>query len=77
MKTEFIDNKRKNLTKKVAYPYEYFNCLDDYQKPVNNFQKKDFFSKVKNKCPSDEKIERTKENIKEFDVKDGEELTQL
>ena len=44
LKTEFPDFKWKYLTKKLAYPYEYFNCLDDYQTPVNNFQKEDFFS---------------------------------
>ena len=33
LKTGFPD-KWKFLTKKLAYPYEYFNCIDDYQKPV-------------------------------------------
>ena len=32
---------------------------------------------MKNKCPDDEEIERTKEFIKIFDNKNGEELTQL
>ena len=32
---------------------------------------------MKNKCPDDEKIERTKQIIKIFNNKDGEELTQL
>ena len=62
-KTGFPDNKRKCLTKEKAYPYEYFNCLDDYQKPVHDFEKEDFFSKLKNKCPSDEEIKRTMEII--------------
>ena len=26
----------KYLTKKLAYPYEFFNSIEDYQKPVNN-----------------------------------------
>ena len=69
--------KWKYLTKKLAYPYEYFNSIDDYQKPVDNLEKKDFFSKLKNKCPDDEEIERTKEIIKIFDIKNGEELTQI
>ena len=30
-KTEFV-NRWKNLTEKLAYPYEYFNSLDDYKK---------------------------------------------
>ena len=59
LKTGFPD-KWKFLTKKLAYPYEYFNSIDDYQKPVDNLKKKDFFSKLKNKCPDVEEIERTK-----------------
>ena len=74
LKTEFPE-KRKYLTKKLAYPYEYFNCIEDYQKPVDNLKKEDFFSKLKNDCPSDEEIERTKEIIKFFNIKNGEELT--
>ena len=33
----------KNLAKQSAYPYEYFNSIDDYQKPVENLKKKVFF----------------------------------
>ena len=40
-----IPDKWKYLTKKVAYVYEYFNSLDDYQKPVANLKKKDFSGK--------------------------------
>ena len=76
MKTEFPD-KWKNSTKKLAYPNENFNGLDDYQKTVDNLKKKDFFSKLKNDYPSDEEMERTKEIIKLFKSKNGEELTQL
>ena len=76
LKTGFPD-KWKYLTEKLAYPYEYFNSIDDYKKPVDNLKKEDFFSKLKNKCPDDEEIERTKEIIKIFDIKDGEELTEI
>ena len=76
LKTGFPD-KWKYLTKKLAYPYEFFNSIDDYQKPVDNLVKKDFFSKLKNKCPDDEEIERTKEIIKKFNIKNGEELTEI
>ena len=38
LKTGFPD-KWKYLTKKLAYPYEYFNSIDDYQKPVDNLKK--------------------------------------
>ena len=57
LKTGFPD-KWKDLNKKVAYSYEYFNSIEDYQKPVNNLRKEDFFSKLKNKCPNDEKIKK-------------------
>ena len=70
LKTGFPDM-WKFLTKKLAYPYEYFNSIDDYQKPVNNLQKEDFFGKLKNKCPDDEEIERTMDIINKFDIKNG------
>ena len=47
MKSNFPD-KWKYLTKKLAYPYEYFNSADDYQKSVDNLKKEDCFSKLKN-----------------------------
>ena len=53
LKTE-IPDKWKDFTKKLAYPYEFFNSIDGCQKPVNNLNIKDFFSKLKNKCPKDE-----------------------
>ena len=44
--------------KKIAFQYEYFNCIDDYQKWNNNFKKEDFLSRLKNACHDDGKIER-------------------
>ena len=76
LKKEFPD-KWQYLNKKLAYPYQYFTNIDDYKKPVNNLKKEDFFSKLKNDYPDDKEIERTKENIKLFDIKNGEELTKL
>ena len=76
LKTQFPDN-WKYLTKKLAHPYEYFNSVEDYQKPVDNLENKHFFSKLKNKCPDDIKIDRTREIIKKFNIKDGKELTEL
>ena len=76
LKKEFPD-KWQYLKKKLAYPYQYFNSIDNYQKPVINFYKEDFFTKLKNECPDNEEIERTKEIIKVFDIKNGEELTKL
>ena len=46
LKTRFPD-KRRYLTKKLAYPYEYFNSIDHYQKPVDNSKKEDSFSELK------------------------------
>ena len=40
-------------------------------------KKEDFFSKLKNKYPKDEEIERIKGIISLFKIKDGEELTKL
>ena len=76
LKTGFPDM-WKYLTKKLAYPYEYFNSIDDYQKPVDNLKKEHFFSKLKNKCPDDEEIQRTKDIMKRFNIKNGEELTEI
>ena len=61
LKTGFPD-KWKYLTKKLAYPYENFNSIDDYQKPADNLKKEDFFSKIKNGYPDDKEIGRRKEN---------------
>ena len=76
LKTELPD-KWKCSTKKLAYPYEYLNSIDDYQKFVDKLKKEDFFSKLKKDYPGDEEIERTKEIIKRFNNKNGEELTQV
>ena len=76
LKKEFSD-KWQYLNKKLAYPYQYFNSIDDYQKHAGNLKKEDFCSKLKNDYPDDDEIERTKEIIKLFDNKNGEELTKL
>ena len=76
LKTGFPD-KWKFLSKKLAYPYENFNGIDDYQKPVNNLKKEHFFSKLKNGYPNDEEIQRTTDIIKMFNIKNGEELTEI
>ena len=44
LKTEFPD-KWKFLTKKLSYPYDCSESIDDYQKPVDNIKQEDFFSK--------------------------------
>ena len=74
--TGFPD-KLKYLTKRLAYPYEYFNSIEGYQKPVDNLKKEHFFSKLKNGYPDDEEYQRTMDIIKIFDIKNGEELTEI
>ena len=59
LKTGFPD-KWNFLTEKLAYPHEYFNSIDDYQKPVDILKKRDFSSKIKNGYPDDKEIEQTK-----------------
>ena len=59
MKKDFLD-KGQYINEKLAYQYEYFKSIDDYEKPVDNSKKEDFFSKLKNKRPSDDKIQGTK-----------------
>ena len=76
LKKEFPD-KWQYLNEKIAYPYEYFNNIDDHKKPADNLKKEDFFSESKNDYPYDEEIERIKEIIKLFNIKDGEELRKL
>ena len=56
LKKEFPD-KWHFLIIKLAYPYEYFNSIDDFKKPVDILNKKDFFIKLKNKRPGDEEIQ--------------------
>ena len=58
-----IPDKWNYLGKKLAYPYEYFKSINDYQKPVNNIKKEDFFSKLVNDYHNDHEIERTKKLI--------------
>ena len=72
-----IPDKWQYLNKKLAYPYEYFNSIDDYKKLVHNLKKEVFFSKLKNKCPDYEEIQRTKEIIEIFNIKNGKELTEI
>ena len=53
LETGFPD-KWKHLTKKLAYPYEFFSIIEDYQKAVDNLKKEKFFSKIRNAYPDDE-----------------------
>ena len=72
---EFPD-KWQFLNKELAYPFEYFNSIEGYQKPVDILKKEDFVSKLKNDYFDDE-IEQTKQHIKLSNIKSGKELTKL
>ena len=55
------------LKKKLAYPYEYYKSLEDYEKPIHELLKSGkeaFYSKIKNKYPSQEEIDRINQIIK-------------
>ena len=47
--------------KKLTYPYEYLT-LNTFHQPLN-LTKEDFWSTLKQSCPSDEKISRTQNSI--------------
>ena len=76
MKKEFPVNWNR-LNKKVAYPYEYFKSLEDYELPICTVTKEDYLSKLKNDYPDEEEIERTSKIIQIFKIKNGKILTQL
>ena len=61
--------------KKLAYPYEYLN-LSNIQEPLN-LSPEDFWSTLKQTTPSLEEINRRQEIIKKYDLKNGQELTEL
>ena len=65
------------LNKKLAYPFKYFNSIGDCQKPAKNLKNEVLFSRLKNKCPDDSEMERTKQIINFFNNKNAEELTRL
>ena len=68
LKTGFSD-KWKYLTKKPAFPNEFFNCIEDYQKHIGSIKKEDLFCKLKNKCQDDEEIQRTMDVFDKFNIK--------
>ena len=65
------------MNKKLVYPYEYFQSLDDYDLPITNLLKEDCFSKLKNGYPENNEIQRSNNIIEIFDIKTGRELTEF
>ena len=68
------------LKNKLAYPYEFYKTLEDYETPIDELLKagnEAYFSKTKNKLPDKEEIGRTNEIIKIINIKNGRQLTEL
>ena len=68
------------LKNKLAYPYEFYKTLEDYERPIDVLLKagnEAYFSKTANKIPDQKEIDRTKEIIKLFNIRNGRELTEL
>ena len=68
------------LKNKLAYPYEFYKTLEDYERPIDElleFGDEAYFSKTKKKIPDKEEIDRTNKIIKLFNIKNGRELTEL
>ena len=68
------------LKNKLAYPYEFYKTIEDYEKPIEELLKagnEKYYSKTKNKIPDQEEINRTNEITKLFNIKNGRELTEL
>ena len=64
---------------KLAYPYEFYKTLKDYERPIEELLKagnEAYFSKTANKIPDQKEIDRTNEIIKLFNIKNGRELTE-
>ena len=68
------------LKNKLAYQYEFYKTLEDYERPIDvllKTGKEAYFSKTKNKISDQEEIDRTNEIIRLFNIKNGRELTEL
>ena len=76
LKKDFSNN-CEFLSKKLAYPYEYFKSYDGYNLPITNLTKEDYFKRLKNGQPQDGEIQRTNEIFHTFKIKTGKELTEL
>ena len=77
---KFFPNHWMLLKNKLAYPYEFYKTLEDYEKPIDELLKagsEAYYSKTANKIPDQKEIDRTNEIIKLFNIKNGRELTEL
>ena len=63
----------------MAYPNEYLSrnsSINNFQEPLN-LTKADFWSTLKQACPSDEEIKRTQEIFEKYKIKHGQESSML
>ena len=65
------------LNTKLAYPYENFKSLDDYDLPNTIVVKEDYFFRLKNGYPENSEIERKDNNIESFNIKTKRQVTEL
>ena len=72
--TKKFPDKWEYQNKKTAYPYEYFNSVEDCQKPVDNLKKKTFSVNWKKIF---QKMMKWSEQKKLLVIKNGEQLTKI
>ena len=68
------------LKNKLAYLYEFYKTLEDYEKPIQLLLEagdQAYFSQTKNESPDNVEIDRTNQIIKLFNIKNGREITEL
>ena len=53
--------------KKLAYPYEKYKSIEEYDKPLD-LKDEDYFSTLKQSSPSKEQIERTREIVTKYNI---------
>ena len=79
LKQEFGRN-CKVFKKKMAYPYDFYQSKEDYEKPIIQLQelgKEAYYSNLNDDYPDRNEIDRTNQFIDVFKIKNGRELSQL
>ncbi len=76
LKQEFPDD-WELLNKKLAYPYEKYKSIQDYDQPARDLKVEDFYTTLKQGTPDNEEIERTMNIINKFKIESGKDLTKL
>ena len=76
MKKDFDENWR-ILCRKFDYASEDSRRIEDFKLNVNNLEKENLFSVLKNGYTDDEEIERKMKIIRRNEIRNGKELTQF